>query len=496
MEHRWKNAKRQYESHQLDMVVFKKRLYSKIEDEKKGGLSRKRDGWTMKKIALATAAVLGIGFSVSVAVSPTMANYVSSFLNRHLDNGVQNAVDKGYAKWTGASVTDQGITIKVADVMADPARLVVSFQLEDGKGEKWVKHLIKHKENKMYVTDENGQVLTEHFSQYVRRDDYGYYQFVLGENTPKKLQLHMELKKMETRFGEGANDFIDGDWKLTVPIDMDKSLTVSKTVPLEKTIETTPGLTIKARSIEYTPSAARLTLEATWTEEARKRLEGFGKQLNATETDMKKLKAYDLNYRIKDADGNEIVSSSRSMAEGGGPLLESFRKGIENGVEKDVYDIVFLPPKQHGEMTFELDGVTLQEPSLLTIPVSADTLAKGPVSKEGEGLRVTVESMSMEQEPESKKTMVALHVREEYKVNPNLEWYLTDEKNRSYDLKNEPVPCQVEADSNGDALTVCERTMFVKGMEKLPKKAELKLRMEPKYYGHLNSRLSLPMAKE
>ncbi|USG63774.1 DUF4179 domain-containing protein [Brevibacillus ruminantium] len=449
----------------------------------------------MKKIALVTAAVLGIGFSVSVAVSPTLANYVSSFFNKDLDKGVQDAVDMGYAKEAEASATDQGIIIKVADVMADPARIIVSFQLEDTNGKKWSQHILNHKENKIYVTDEDGNVVADRISYFLRNDDYGYYQLMLAEDTPKQLKLHLEVKKLETRVEEAANEFMDGNWNITVPIDMEKSMAASKTVPLSKTITTTPGLTIIAKSIAYTPSAARLTLETTWSEEAQKRIDGFAKQLNATEQDLKTLKAYELNYRIMDNAGNEIVSTSRRSTQEQSPLYESIRKVTENGIEKDVYDIVFIPSKQQGEMTFELDGITLQEPSQLAIPIEANALAKAPVVEEREGLRVTIKSMSMEQEPESEKMMPALRVQEEYKDYPLREWYLTDDQNRSYPLKSVPVPCKVTSDSTGDTLTVCERTLFAKGMDQLPKKAKLQLRLEAKSYETLDWQLALPLEK-
>ncbi|MED1721299.1 DUF4179 domain-containing protein [Brevibacillus parabrevis] len=75
----------------------------------------------MKKIAFVSAAVLAIGFSGSVAVSSTFANHISSLWTKKIDPGVQEAVNKGYAKLAKASVTDQGITIETSEVIADPA---------------------------------------------------------------------------------------------------------------------------------------------------------------------------------------------------------------------------------------------------------------------------------------------------------------------------------------------------------------------------------------
>jgi uncharacterized membrane protein len=116
-----------------------------------------------------------IGISAGAYLSPTFAAYIKSFFVRpDLDEGLQIAAKEGFSETTEASVTDNGITLKVKEVMADANRLILTYSLEKENGEfidptilfeseEWgpgraiyfVKDL-----NTFYITDKDGDIVS------------------------------------------------------------------------------------------------------------------------------------------------------------------------------------------------------------------------------------------------------------------------------------------------------------------------------------------------
>ncbi|WP_410594110.1 DUF4179 domain-containing protein, partial [Bacillus sp. SIMBA_074] len=60
-----------------------------------------------------------------------MNNYI---LQKSIDPGIKKAAQNGFAKKVQASATDQGITLTVKEVMADPLRISMVASLTDQNG--------------------------------------------------------------------------------------------------------------------------------------------------------------------------------------------------------------------------------------------------------------------------------------------------------------------------------------------------------------------------
>ncbi|WP_243014767.1 DUF4179 domain-containing protein, partial [Brevibacillus borstelensis] len=98
---------------------------------------KKRSMDIMKKTAI-TVAGLAAAVTFGTMVSPTFANYVNSLFNtvNQADGGMKNAAAEGYVQEVGKKVTDKGITVTVKEVLADPTRIALIFEMVDKDGKK------------------------------------------------------------------------------------------------------------------------------------------------------------------------------------------------------------------------------------------------------------------------------------------------------------------------------------------------------------------------
>lgn len=499
MEKQLKNAKHQYESHSVDMEAFKKRLNQKIQKAEREGLSRKGDGWTLKKIALVSAAVLAIGFSGSVAVSPTFASYISSLWTKKIDPGVQEAVNKGYAKLAKASVTDQGITIETSEVIADPARLIVAISMKNAQGEFiFPDPDIAANDNKLFVTDENGNVIADDIQSYYKEGDIGYFQFVLNDAVSKKMQLRMDVKRIRL----SGNQYKEGSWKLTVPIDIEQSMAATTTVPLNQTYTTPQGITVAAKSIVYSPSATRLTFETSWTKAARERIERTAKSVGATAQERELLHHQSLVFRILDQNGKDMVKLDDLLVVSEGdspaPTVYASQKIVKEGsTEKTIHEYVFFSGQTEKPLTFVLTGVSTFEPNDFRLALDPATLKTKPVSGTKGNHAVTVTDLSVQQNPATGQKEVALRMKEQSTNLRIWKWYLTDDKGQAYELvenRDGEGECSASKGSDGVYVEQCDNQYFAKGMTALPKKAALTIRLEPVQHSDSQWRVELPAA--
>lgn len=358
------------------------RLLENLPERKKGevsALTQKQTGKRMRSRILATVAsvIAVLGLAVGTYVSPTFAELMKSFFTRpELDAGLQNAAQHGFSQEQQTAVTNQGITLRVNEVLADTKRLIFTYSLQRSDGsaidptslfqtetyKEYTDYYIKDRNN-FYITDESGNVVsksmtygllsgkevTQSVRNVFKHDQFADVSFHLKENlTAKRLYLNIHLKKV---------DGVDGTWSLKVPVDLDKSIAATTTIPLNARYTTPSGLEIELKEVTYSPTVTTFTIRSEWTEQAlREMKEKHPEYYHGTAK--QRLIYHGLHYEIRDETGAVVASTlprDRQTA-----LLIDQEEIDPNDPASDRLSIVhqsFAPLDKNRKLTFVLKGI-------------------------------------------------------------------------------------------------------------------------------------------
>lgn len=256
-------------------------------------------------IGIASAVVLGL--LGSMQVSPTFAAYVKSIFAQGVfnDEGLQQAARQGFSETSNLSVTDQGITLEVKEIIADPAQVIVALMIKQSDGQQlgpeW-KTASNSQFNGVELLDAKGRVISDKWGT-AFEENVGFIRFILGEKEqeplPKTLSMHFD------EIGD-----IKGNWKLQVPITMAKTTAATTVLPVNQTQVTKHGLKMTLHQIVNTPTTTRIELETQWTEASKKQLEQEAKKLTGKTTNpdyapFLPYQQYMLGYYYEGADGSK-----------------------------------------------------------------------------------------------------------------------------------------------------------------------------------------------
>ncbi|QNU38253.1 DUF4179 domain-containing protein [Geobacillus sp. 44B] len=270
------------------IFAFAKELPFQVEKQQNPKLLR-QPKWR-KWLAVAAASVV-IGISTGAYISPTFAAYIKSFFIRpELDKGLQAAAKNGFSQRTKAAVTDRGITFRIKEVMADTNRLIFTYSLEDKNGKLIDPTILFEKEqwgpertmyfvkglDAFYITNEKGEIVSTNRTYQTRTRrmvsqsidqvfPHGHYadlMFALNDKAreAKRLFIHIDIHQIGT---------VEGEWKLKIPINMNKSMMATKTIPIDKTYVTKDGLQVTIKNLVHSPTLTSIDIETSWTEKGK-----------------------------------------------------------------------------------------------------------------------------------------------------------------------------------------------------------------------------------
>ncbi|MBY0083625.1 DUF4179 domain-containing protein [Brevibacillus brevis] len=292
---------------------------------KRSSRTRRQRGWDIvKKTGLVVAGLTALVVTGTV-VSPTFANYVNSLfqIEKDADNGMKNAVDKGFVQKLEQKVTDQGITFEAKEVMADSMRIAVIYDVYDQNG-KQIKigedgHLLNayliDSTGKDWLEDD-GPTLGGHGKYFIVEQPLNTI-FESAEATPNMLTLKLEQTEIAGKKGK---------WSMEIPIDMKKAKEATKTVTFKDTAFHSPlGMEIELEKIEFSPSATRLMLETTLVksayvevEEERVEVTREGAQVKTMEKrQVPILSGNDIAYEITNEKGDVVAARDKASLDEG-----------------------------------------------------------------------------------------------------------------------------------------------------------------------------------
>ncbi|NUK28602.1 DUF4179 domain-containing protein [Parageobacillus sp. VR-IP] len=488
------------------IFAFAKELPSQVEKQQNPKLLRQTK-WR-KWLAVAAASVV-IGISTGAYISPTFAAYIKSFFIRpELDKGLQTAAKEGFSQQTKAAVTDHGITFRIKEVMADTNRLIFTYSLKDKNG-KLIDPTILFEKNQLgpertmyfvkgldafYITNEKGEIVSTNttyktktgrmVSQSIDRVfPHGHYADIMFElndkaREAKQLFIHIDIHQIGT---------VEGEWKLKIPVNMNKSMMATKTIPIDKTYVTKDGLQVTIKNLVHSPTLTSIELETSWTEKGKERLKSHPEYWLGGQM------FYQPLFDIVDSNGNIVATTlSRGNIETSKSTVFVYKKELPSrhpDVVRWCYS--FLPFSSKGTYTFVFRGIERTEFPNQFLTFSVDELEKQPVSLRYKGNTLTFHQLRLDK----KKQAGILEVEENTYL--LMDFKVSDEKQHVYtinkkDFSETPI---IRYDENTMMYNIKRNTML-EGMNKTPKQLTVTLTTVIVSYLNENWHVSLPASNE
>lgn len=457
---------------------------------------KKRSVDILKKVTIVVAG-LAVAISLGTFVSPTFADYVKSIFSssKDVDQGIKEAVKQGFVKQLDLNVTDQGVTLRIKEVLADTLRIAVMCEAVDQNGNKIDFDMLKPGEQKnrlqdFVLKDKNGTPLfkPEEGGWTIKKEgDYMMIRQELTELTAKGRALPDELTA-EVHWAK--LDGKEGSWKLTVPIDMAEAKQATKTVAVNQHYTSPQGLKIDFKKVDFAPSATLLSLETQLIPEARERQKQIMKQNGLAEEmnpgaggfqsfQLKQaIREYKIAYELVDEQGKVVAAQDDGMLRDRDLSID--KNTIVNGITGTGTDEAmqlwhtFVPMSGDRKLTFRLHSVYTNELADFSAKLKPAQLQQKPVQAEDQGNRLTFSNFVMKKDPaetkignqsvsgtggvielqaELAKDVVALDI-----------WQVKDETGKEYDAM-----LQKTSTRNPDGTVSQQGVLVIPQLEKEPK---------------------------
>lgn len=348
-----------------------------------GGTSRylRKRRW---RRSAAVVLLLILAGSLAMITSPTLAELVRSLFGRNTtDVGLLRAQEFGLVNHPGIRVKDQGYTVRVDEVVADPTRVVMALQLFDPDG--------KHDRNKLMLTDPNaiaikdaqGKVVKTMYDMGSTEDFYYLVAFFPEPLMTENITIEGRISRLGNEERKQQLPELRGNWDFDIRIDMKEALSKTTIVPLQGEYTSPDGLTVRLKRLTRMVQGVRFEVETELSPEALERSPGDLWQKQA------------LSFHFEDMAGEEIHSyNTRGSSHMDSLMSESHIPDQRRGVMHLSYTFKYLPADTPYRFVF--DGYYIPEKDGTELEFEPAKLAKQPVSVAAGGDTLTLRELVLE----------------------------------------------------------------------------------------------------
>ena len=228
------------------------------------GKQPKKPAWK-RRMLVAAGVVLAVGLSTTL--NPSFAKWVGGlFATDQVDEGLKIASNAGMAERVNREVTDQGLTLKVEDVVADSSRVALSYQIVNKKGKIQDSYIeLADSKNEIFASDQNGKRLEGVGMGWQDGSDYGLIEFSLREQE--------DLEQVNVTFDLVELDGEKGNWRMEIPVDLKERNKFTTTLSLNGAVTSMNGVNINMKEVRFAPSSSELLYETSFAKEEQAKLE-------------------------------------------------------------------------------------------------------------------------------------------------------------------------------------------------------------------------------
>ncbi|MEK3936254.1 DUF4179 domain-containing protein [Sporosarcina sp. FSL W7-1349] len=443
---------------------------------------KKKKRW--RRIA-ATAAGLLLVAGITVSY-PSFAQLIGGmFATDQVDEGLRQATEEGLVNRVDLSVTDQGLTFKVEDIVADSSRVSLSYLILNQNGKPLDAYLdFPNLKSKVTVTDQNGNPIDSFSGGWRDDSDYGQLEFSLREyENVEQVTISFDIREMKGK---------TGNWQLDIPVDLRENSQLTQTISLEKEQAEHHGVAIQLKKWQAAPSSNELKYETMLTEQEQQRIE---EQVNKMREKFKGNGDFPpihtdtaIAYHIENAQ-QKIIYQWNTLSQGSeGSMLQSTGQSLDN-IGHMAWIDSFIPQKDPSPMTFVLEGVYKAEPADFSISFKPKVLKKEPVSFEYEGNFLTIQKAAKNNTYELRKSwnpiekqttfLIEMEGGKEAGAAELGNWMLTDPQGNAYPVYASGSTL-TETDDNARYKKTLELRAY--GLDAVPEEVTLHLLSVTRYY--------------
>ncbi|MFM1654034.1 DUF4179 domain-containing protein [Brevibacillus sp. B_LB10_24] len=369
---------------------------------------KKRSVVIVKKMSI-VAAGLTIAVTLGTFVSPSFAAYVKSLFNtmEKADPGMKQAVVQGLVQPLDLKATDQGITVTVKEVLADTMRIAIICDARDSEGK--MIDLSEDSDIQFVITDKAGTQLfdpKEMGWNFGKSGDYlmanrELTEVITGEKTlPDELVVQVSSTEITGK---------KGNWQVSVPVDMAKAKTATKSVAINKQYTSPQGLIIDLKRADFSPSATLLTLETKLTPEVQAQKKELIDKNESTQPYWfaHEIQGYEMAYELVDEAGNVVAAWDDLPVK----ELSIMKNEINNGrygrenESGTTWWHSFVPMTDKQKLTFKLHSIYTKELSGINIKINANDLKNKPIDIEAKDNHFTLKNMRLTERTYGPNTM-------------------------------------------------------------------------------------------
>ncbi|MFS0916957.1 DUF4179 domain-containing protein [Brevibacillus sp. 179-C 1.1 NHS] len=370
----------------------------------------------MKKTALAVASIAAV-VAMGTAVSPSFATYVTglyanttknvsptasqSILSsiKELDQGVLKAASNGFAQPLKLSATDQGLTVEMKEVLADPLRIVIAGVIKDKDGnsvgiQNWRGNVqVKNKKGEVlkpfHESKVGGEKTPERSKWY--GDNYGGYLVLqrelssfFNDENPLPDDIVVEFRINEF-FNPSTEKSIKGKWNFDIPINVKQTKAATKTLEVNQQYTSPQGTAFTVKEMSFAPSGTRIVTETNikggWDRDM------FSFQILDEKGNVA---ANWEDVRSVQRDENDVITFGKNVIR----LASSIQYNTE---DKTTFLPVFAPLDPNENYTLALEEINkLEKANFKTQKLVLDSLKEKPVTVKQDGHTFTFGEAKME----------------------------------------------------------------------------------------------------
>ncbi|MEJ8547220.1 DUF4179 domain-containing protein [Brevibacillus borstelensis] len=462
---------------------------------------KKRSLDIMKKTTIAAAA-LAVVISGGMMYSPAFSSYVNGvfassptnkaesvgvagngLLTRLGNDGIAEAAKNGFLQTVNVSATDQGYTLSVHEVVADPFRIAILTSIKD-KSNKKESHWDSYQEGQITIKDKQGNVLHSSTEKGALKwgltgkgtgkgtnEDGPYMELVHdlrslngGKELPDELIVAFNIKKIGKT---------NGNWQLEVPVDLKKAKAATQTYAVNKSYTTPQGLKLDVKQITFAPTGVELVIDRN-TEEMDYSFELVNEQGSV-------LGAWVPGFiYAKDGEKKNLMSD---------PKRSRWRPSQEiGGIVRDFH--YFEPIDESKNMILRLGSVYKQEPAAFQAKLDLAKLEKAPVTVEEQGNRFTFKHEKDQETDKPDRYIIRVDAaigEGTAPMNPLSTFgVITDENGKEYD-----AAFFIEERKHENGQLHINGGFFIEGVKNLTK--ELIISYDKKYKEHHDAKWEVPI---